>query len=326
MNPKITSRPVGLILGRLLTVLMVICLALLALGSIIAATYKNDYSRVQVLVQDSARIPDAVRKARTDEVISRLRNRYESLTFLSFKEDTTYYWCDKAWKVRLPMSWWTSRKECHVEMSMTPTTLRTEISAYDGAVPKPLYVLFSNPTTFTEFKYPWNGVPGQKTSYPTDSRNFHLTQGVSGFLMCETGLYRRSWLGTRSHQVMAWVHNMMKPGSWVGTVTLNEGPCDVVYLGPGSYRIVTSEGVAFEDVLTTTENILYVDKRGFVVRWDQSRINETTEEGKKNYRFISTKRYYDFDTTGSESRGFSPSKALLRDSETWQAVKGGDDE
>jgi len=301
-------------LRKLLIILVCVTLGLLTAAALVAATYENRFTQMERLLRESAHIPEATRRAKAQEIAARLLRCYERTKYLSFEESSVSYWFNRGtWKARLP--WLPRRRTAHVSMAMTADSLRTEISVKG----RPLYTLLLKEGLFSEFKRPWNGVPGQWTEYPFDPKNFRLFRGVDYSILCETGMYRQPWIGSNPHHPSWFATEIRERGSWLGSVTVQGETCDLVYVDWG------------EDpkVERTRHDAFYVNSEGFVVIWDIILyFPRELFEKIVPYRFtdmqVASKYYSKIVTEPIPSKAFLPGKALLEEAKAWQAFTNGE--
>ena len=291
----------------MLITLLFTCLALLLTGATLLATYENRYHELLRLKKESERIPEAERKARAKGLAAKVYRRYETLKYLSFKVECIDYWQREAtWQSRMPLKWWTQDCLAVVTMAMTPKSLKTEISVKG----KPLYTFFMNDGKCAEFKWPWNGVPGQRTEFPAGNHHTRLIRGVDGHLLCRTGIFRRPWIGVDAHRATRFKHRM-EAGSWIGSAKVRGVLCDVV-MPPMSYDVMLRPNE--DDPQWDRWDVYYINADGFIVLWDVILLAEKEDWN----RLFWTGYYTDFRTDPIPPQALSPSDVLLQEAKAWR--------
>ncbi len=166
---------------KILMIAIFTCLGLALAGVTFFATYENRYHEILRLKKESERIPEAERKAKAKEIAAKMFEKYQSTKYMSFKADYTDYWY-KPGKLssNLPMDWWPLRKAlAHLIVAMTPESMKAE-TFVDG---KLIHTLFLKDGQHSEFKWPWNGVPGMHTKYSFDPRWLRLGKGINPYVL-----------------------------------------------------------------------------------------------------------------------------------------------
>ena len=300
---------------RYFTFALCLCLGLGLAAAMFLASHENRYYQVLRWKEESERIPESERKAKAKEIAAKVFNRYETLKSLSFEVVCADYWRRHGTlQSRLPLRWWRYKKIATVRMAMTVDNMRTEILV-DG---KPLYRFFLKDGTFTEFKWPWNGVGGMYTAYPFDPRWFRLCRGVDGHLQCMTGSYRRPWIGGESNKPTwinelkekgirtssksFWFNWILEEGEWIGSTTVRGESCDVVLN-------------TFDDECLEWD-VFYINPEGFMVRRDM--INTHPDDRRNKWTMVLD--YSHFKTDPIPSIMFSPSEALLETAKSWRKM------
>lgn len=286
---------------KILTVACLILLVLVAAVAIFAVSYENEYQQIMRLSRERDAIPLKVRQAKAKEIAQKVYDTYLHAEYLSFHAECMDYWYHKdSWRDRLPMKWWPSRKHmASVETAMGHGQLKTEIFVRG----QPLYTLLLSEGRYWEFKWPYNGVPGQRTAYPVDFRLFRLPRGVDGHLRCSIGTYRSPWIG-HPHQPEIF-KRFLGSGQWLGIVNRFGCRCDVIFTETG-------------DEEWNRRDAFYVDSTSFVrARYI---MLDDTEQAYDFDTYVSSHRYSDLQTNRLPPEIFKPSAALMAQTAGWQEL------
>ncbi len=298
---------------KLVMILLFTGVGLVATAAVGLELYENRFYQVLRLKNESERISEAARRAKAAELADKVLCNYQSMENLSFTSESIYHWCEEgSWRSRLPMNRWTRREVSTVHVDATPASLRTQILVKG----KPLYTLLLHKGRYSEFKWPWNGVTGERTNYPLDTRSFRLRRGVDPELLCDTGPYWCLWVGPDADQP-ADFKRMMADGYWIGTLKVQGRKCDVVFAETHDVVIRDDE----QDPLWDRWDFFYVGPQGFVVLWDIIlRSPDALSKGLEYNRVVMAHYYRDFQTERIPPERFSPSKALLERCKGWRVL------
>ncbi len=284
---------------KILTVACLILLVLVAAVAIFAVSYENEYQQIMRLSRQRDAIPLETRQAKAKEIAQKVYDTYLHAEYLSFHAECMDYWYhERSWRDRLPMKWWPVRSRvASVETAMGHGQLKTEISVRG----RPLYTLFLSEGRYWEFKWPYNGVPGQRTEYPVDFGWFRLPRGVDGHLHCTIGSFRRPWVGDphRPESFSFAIGN----GQWLGAVNQFGRRCDMIF-------------TEWEDDPWNRRDAIYVDSSGFLRCWYI--ILQDPQQADEFDAYISSQRYSDLRTDRLPAETFKPSAALMAQTAGWQ--------
>ncbi|MBN2559761.1 MAG: hypothetical protein JXQ75_02360 [Phycisphaerae bacterium] len=285
------------------------CVGLVLTGVTWLAHYENRYYEILRLKRESERIPEAERKAKAKELAAKVFRKYQTTENLSFDARCVDYWCnDGTWESKLPMEWWPRRRVAEVSTAMTPERLSAQVLA--GG--RPVYAFFLNKGMFSQFKWPWNGVPGMRTQYAVDPLNFRLRlrRGVDPELVCRIGGFRRPWIGLSAY-TPDWFERGIKSGLWIGSVKAQGEQCDLVL-------VQWDEGMERE-----RWDAFYINSDGFVVIWDILLYYPHERFKTIDYvyeRRIASHYYTNLKADPISPDVFSPSSALVDESRTWRTL------
>jgi len=236
------------------------------------------------------------RQAKASLISLKVLEKYKNTQYLSFQVECIYYFYkDTNINSLYPLSK-NQRQVAKVNTKMSHQNLKTDIFTKE----QPLYVFIHNKDFYQEYKYPHNGIPGQYTQYPFDPRWIRLNRGVDPELICETGMYRTTWIGPNAHQPIAF-KNMMDEGIWLGEVVIKEQECDLIFL---------------ESKDPIRWDAFYVNSQGFVIQW-----YIMMKVDKQDYDWvILSKYYYNFNYNSLSAEDFQPSNNLTMQTASWQVL------
>jgi len=279
-----------------------------------AATYENQYYQILRLHRESQPLPESERSERAVALADKMLRTYESLEYLSFTFEAVDLWCmEGSLRSRLPMEWWPREPVAAASVAMTPEKVHTEISVRG----RPLYSVFVKDMRMTEYRWPWNGMPGEYTSFPYNPILVRLSKGVDFHITCLMTTLRRPFVGDASkaawfkrfqemgaratNQPREW-HRMIGEGQWIGSLRDRGQSCDLVLLELG------------ED--DDRRDVFFVNEHGFVILW----YIITREAENHQNKWVVMMRCDDLRTQPIPESEFLPSSALREFSRDWRKL------
>ncbi len=239
--------------------------------------------------------PDAkLRRQNADAAADRVEKKYTSLEYLTVEAIHSRFGDRSTVEKPLPLCKWNKQRE---DFRATHRQTQNKSAVEIRVEGKPVYLFFENETTESDFKYPWNGVPGMFRIVPKSHLRTMLTEGVEASVVCESGIYRSAWIGKKARdaeyagRVERWVRRL-KTGEWIGKFD----KVDVVFFDR-----------------ETIWDFYFVDREGFVTRWITVRFER---DDYSEYLTIS-RNDFTYDTSPVPEEVFSPSQALLEKAKSW---------
>jgi len=277
------------------------------------ATYENQYYEILRLHRESQRLPESERSERAVALADKVLRAYESVEYLSFTHETVDFWCTEgAWRSYLPMECWPKEAVATAHVAMTPDKVHTEISV--GG--RPLYSVFVKDMRMTEYRWPWDGMPGEYTSFPYNPVLVRLCKGVDPHITCLTATLRRPWVGDVSktawfkkfqelrgratNQPRNW-QGMIGQGQWVGSAKEQGQVCEVVLLDQ-------------EDI--DRRDVFFINQQGFVAL----RYIIIRETDNPQNKWIVVTWHRDYQAGPIPESEFSPSEALREIARNWRKL------
>lgn len=280
------------------------------------ASYQNQYYAILRLDEQSAQqVSQAEREDRAKQLADKVLHTYESLSYLSFTQETIDVWCmEGSPRSYLPMAFWPKEPVATAQVWMGLDSLHAEIFSQEQHI----YSLFLKDMQFLEYRWPVGDQPGAHTRYFYDPRYFRLCRGVDGHLQCATGGLRKPWLGKLVerpwyvHAQKRGIHMSSRPenwrrmiadGRWIGRLHNVGEPCDVVILDQ-------------DDI--DRRDVFLVNDRRVVTLWYT--ILRNSDDHKDKYIVLT--HYRDISTAPIRAEEFEPSRETRETAKNWREVGG----
>ncbi len=146
----------------------------------------------------------------------------------------------------------------------------SEVHASSGKSYQPLWRFYLGQDSFgsflQEFKYPWNGLPGQVAHIRQDTARAHLFTGVEQEYICDMAKFVRPWVGEEPWMITTW--QRMIAGSQRGRLVALSNLINVSRLGSGLEQVM--QAIVLPDLdssgADTQWHVLYFNRQGLVLR------------------------------------------------------------